>query len=505
MILSSTSQEVISSNFEVQAIFNRVVRLPQKHRLIPQAMQANIDLLNQRIQKAQSEFQSLIDSSSPLGLSEIQVHEESIHQITRLLSDLVMARDIQISLASEEIIEKGKQILKNSHKSCINKGIKSVLIAFSGGNTVVLCTVYYSRKGSAGKKGKGYYPGLLVLGIYCFSSPILVSRIATAAVTLGSYAEAVEILQSQGINISGQFIMRLLKRLYNNARYAQNNGIMYLTFPEDGVRNKKVVISMDGGRIRTRKRKRGPKTAKKRSRYHTDWREPKLIIIYVVGEDGRMNKSFFPIIDGLISGADTIFELLFRYLAKMNLQDADEVLFVADGATWIWERVAPLEKRLKENGIDCNIHQLIDFYHAAQHLYDFAKCKSKWGSKERKLWVSKQKKRLKEGKIDKVIVAMKSVMRGRRQKGMTREYNYFFKNKARMDYKTIRNLGLPIGSGAIESAIRRIVNLRLKSPCVFWKEDGANAVLMLRSYFKAGRWKDLTQTIYSGEVMKLAA
>lgn len=504
MTLSSTSQDSISTSSQIQEVFNRAVGFAFKQRSIPKAIQANIDLLNNRIKEVHNELQLLINSSFSFGPSKIQEHEENIHRITRLLSDLILARDTQVSLASEEVRETGKQVIK-SGKSCINKGIKSVSITFAGGNTIVLNTTYYSRKGAAGKKGKGYYPDLLVLEIYCFSSPVLVSRIATAAVTLGSYAEAVEILKSQGIKTSGKFIMRLLRRLCENARYAQENGVVNLTVPEGGVKDKKVVISIDGGRIRTRRQKRGPKTSKKRNRYHTDWREPKLIIIYVVDENGRMSKNFLPIIDGIISGADAIFELLFLYLSKMNLQDAEEILFVADGATWIWERVAPLEKRLNEIGVECEIHQLIDFYHAAQHLYDFVKCKSKWSTKERKRWVNKQKKQLKEGKIDEVIVAMKSAMKGQRQKVMKKEYRYFVKNRARMNYKTISDLGLPIGSGAIESAIRRIVNLRLKSPCVFWKEDGANAVLMLRSYFKAGRWKDLTQTTYSGEVMMLSA
>ena len=47
---------------------------------------------------------------------------------------------------------------------------------------------------------------------------------------------------------------------------------------------------------------------------------------------------------------------------------------------------------------------------------------------------------------------------------------------------------LPIGSGGVESAIRRVVNLRLKGPCIFWLKENAEALLILRSYFKAGRW-----------------
>jgi hypothetical protein len=48
---------------------------------------------------------------------------------------------------------------------------------------------------------------------------------------------------------------------------------------------------------------------------------------------------------------------------------------------------------------------------------------------------------------------------------------------------------LPIGSGAIESTVRRIVNLRLKGPSICWCRTSAETILLLRSYYKAGRWR----------------
>ena len=62
-----------------------------------------------------------------------------------------------------------------------------------------------------------------------------------------------------------------------------------------------------------------------------------------------------------------------------------------------------------------------------------------------------------------------------------------------MAYQTLRALKLPIGSGAIESAIRRVVNLRLKGPCIFWYKENAEKILMLRAFYKAGRWNVLKQ------------
>ena len=78
-------------------------------------------------------------------------------------------------------------------------------------------------------------------------------------------------------------------------------------------------------------------------------------------------------------------------------------------------------------------------------------------------------------------------------KALKRERDYFRRNggKGRMDYARMAALKLPIGSGAIESAIRRVVNLRLKGPSIYWHKASAEAVLLLRSYYKAGRWNHL--------------
>ena len=60
-----------------------------------------------------------------------------------------------------------------------------------------------------------------------------------------------------------------------------------------------------------------------------------------------------------------------------------------------------------------------------------------------------------------------------------------------MRYAQFRKKGVALGSGAIESAIRRVVNLRLKGPSIYWHKTSAEAVLLLRSYYKAGRWNHL--------------
>ena len=92
-----------------------------------------------------------------------------------------------------------------------------------------------------------------------------------------------------------------------------------------------------------------------------------------------------------------------------------------------------------------------------------------------------------------VVETVQSFCRGRNRKGIATERDYFVRNRQRMAYPTLKALKLPIGSGAIESAIRRVVNLRLKGPCIFWYKENAEKILMLRAFYKAGRWNVLKQ------------
>ena len=83
---------------------------------------------------------------------------------------------------------------------------------------------------------------------------------------------------------------------------------------------------------------------------------------------------------------------------------------------------------------------------------------------------------------------------------MRRERDYFIRNSKRMSYDIVSNMGLPIGSGAMESAIRRVVNLRLKGASIFWLHETAEAMLLLRSYYKAGRLNMLKNLTFSASI-----
>ena len=321
------------------------------------------------------------------------------------------------------------------------------------------------------------------MGIYDHCTPGLASEVSLTTVVMGSFEEAGKTLADRGIDLDVSTIRNITMRFAARAKASQESELYEFA---ETVSGRRVVISTDGGRIRIRKNKRGPKTKKGRNRYSTDWREPKLLIIYVVNEEGRMERTFCPFIDGTMKGPDAVFGLLRFYLSKLKLSTADQVLFVADGARWIWGRVQQLFKDL---GVYLkHAYELVDFYHAVEHLGKVAACRKSWSPAERRRWIKKHKKLLRTGEIQKVTDAIKILCKGRGSKEFRRERNYFLRNQHRMNYDVIEKMKLPIGSGAMESAIRRVVNLRLKGPAIYWHLATAEAMLTLRSYFKSGRW-----------------
>ena len=355
-----------------------------------------------------------------------------------------------------------------------------------GGTTVPVTTPYYREKHARrAKRRPGLYPALVVLGIYDRCTPKLASDASRAVAMLSSLAEAQAQLRSDGIALDIKTLRSTAYRYAARARAAQQSAACGLL---DRVTGKRVVVSLDGGRVRVRRKKRGPKTKKGRNRFHTDWKEPKLLILYVVGDDGRPSQTWAPIIDGTLRGPEAVFALLLSYARQIGLNAADKVLFIADGAPWIWQRIQRLIAAL---GLSpTQVLGLIDFYHAAKQLSDAVKLR-RWSATQRTRWLNRTRGLLKRARVDEVITALRELCRGRTAGKIRTHLNYFLKNRHRFAYTTMVGLGLPRGSGAVESAIRRVINLRIKGASIYWLPESVDAILLLRSFYKSGRWNCL--------------
>src|SRR5437899_7839354 len=339
------------------------------------------------------------------------------------------------------------------------------------GLAVPVRVTYYRRKGQRRAAGRaaGVYAGLVLLGIYDRCTPALASEVSLLAAMLGSLDEAQAVLADRGVVLDTKTVRLIAYRYAARARLEQQ--IEHTAF-EDGVAGRRVVISSDGGRIRLRETKRGPKTKKGRQRYTGAWREPKVLIVYVVDAEGKREACFARFTDATLKGPDTVFALLRSYLQRLEITQADQVLFIADGAPWIWKRVPLLVQAL---GLAVEqVHELLDVYHAVQHLGQVAALRKDWSAKARTRWCTQQRRLLLRGQGAEVILAVRDICRGRNSTAIRTHREYFIKNQSRMAYAQLMALKLPIGSGAIESTVRHVVNLRLKGPSPFWCRASAS-------------------------------
>ena len=145
------------------------------------------------------------------------------------------------------------------------------------------------------------------------------------------------------------------------------------TLPQgETLKDKKVVISVDGGRSRERVNKPGrPRATTKRHRYTGEWVEPKLMTIYVVDAQGKKIKNAdIPITnDGTYDGCQAFLKILEAHLVSLGISQAKQVLLIGDAAAWIWKHIPPL---LTSLGCPESTYQLIDFYHVTEHISTFS-------------------------------------------------------------------------------------------------------------------------------------
>ena len=419
---------------------------------------------------------------------DLEALEHEIRQRTDHLGSLLVGYRMQRALDSAALQAEQERLVRQWPQPLKNDGIVRVMVRTAQGHTVPLWVTYYRRKGQrrAGKRSAGVYAGLVLLGIYDRCTPALASEVSLLAAMLGSLAEAQDVLAARGVELDTKTVRLIAYRYAARARLVQQ---IERTAFADTVAGRRVVISSDGGRLRLREPKRGPQTKKGRRRYTGAWREPKVLIVYVVDAEGKQESRFAPFIDATLQGPDAVFALLCIYLQRLEITLADHVLFIADGAPWIWKRVPLLVQVL---GLAAEqVHELLDFYHAVHHLGQVAALRKDWSAKAHTRWRTHQRHLLMRGEVEQVITAVRDLCRGRNSKVIRKHREYFIKNQHRMAYAQLMALKLPIGSGAIESAVRRVVNLRLKGPSLFWCRASAEAILLLRSYYKAGRWNML--------------
>ncbi len=187
---------------------------------------------------------------------------------------------------------------------------------------------------------------------------------------------------------------------------------------------------------------------------------------------------------GGIEHADEFFP---RVWVEMNRRAQNpekiRIVFLGDGAPWIWDRVPDLAN-----------HQsvfILDFYHATEHLSMI--CKESYGEQTEQYWqqFTRWRESFLEGKVENVITELKQMRgtcKGKKRHFLQGHISYFEENKEKMHYDQYMAMKLPIGSGTIESACKNVIGARMKQGGMTWSESGAEGMLQIQASLGSERF-----------------
>jgi len=336
---------------------------------------------------------------------------------------------------------------------------------------------------SRGKAGTGCFPLAVQLGVIAHASPSLAEEVVLECLK-DSYAEATVALARKGISMSWTRVQRIVNSV--GARGIERREHSILNVERNAIaRGKRLAVTLDGGRVLTRKVKGGKRLESGRHGYDAEWHEPKLFLIYELDEKGRKARKGFQRCGGTMEGPDKLIELLVAELKAIGADEAECVAFLGDGAKWIWNRI---DQIAEEAGIGRErIRTCLDYYHAVEHLSVIAQAYPFGSAKGQQKWLRRMKKLLLETTPDAFIGELCKYRR-KRSSTIRREIQYFKTNRSAIGYAATRGEKLPIGSGSIESAVRRVVNLRIKGAGIFWKMENVEQFMHMRCQLKTGNW-----------------
>ncbi len=322
-------------------------------------------------------------------------------------------------------------------------------------------------------------------------TPFLSDKVGFCSALGPSYDLAHQTLSKFGVDVSVSSVRDITNRLANRC-FDQGEENLVLE-KNESLAGKKVIISIDGGRTRIRNYIEGDSDANQ-LKYETPWCEPKLFVIDVLNNDGQIDNYKLPIYGCRFSEED-LFALLERYLIKLEIDQAEQVQIVADGAPWIWNNTKPLLTRL--NVEPSKIIETLDYYHATQYLHLLIdEMPVRIGKKQRASYLKQFKMWLWTGMVDQIIQICRKIFK-RPNQLVKRWICYLEKHIGRTQYAEYEKDKLMCGSGIIESGIRRIINLRFKNASTFWKKEVVEKLYLLRTSLLSKRWNLLINNLSS--------
>jgi hypothetical protein len=341
----------------------------------------------------------------------------------------------------------------------------------------------------------GRFPLDQALGLVHSFSPGLVRLAARAAAKEGYESASQDLLAQAGVAIEGRQIQRLVNLVApavaaqleeGNPTSAEPIPILYAEVDGTGV-------PMVAEELVDRPGKQADGSAQTR--------EAKLGAIFTqtkTDEDGlpmRDHESTTYV--GSFESAPDFGARIRAEALRRGLGRAAKVVFIGDGAAWIWE--------LARVNFPLAI-LILDLYHALERLHELCDglygVDSPWAARMKQTWTVM----IKNDQIGDVLVAARRRLTDLgppADDSLEKQIAYFENHQDKMLYKTYREQGLFYGSGVIEGGCRSVIGQRLKESGMFWTETGATSVLTLRVALKSHRWDECWDRFNNSNYLKI--
>jgi hypothetical protein len=186
---------------------------------------------------------------------------------------------------------------------------------------------------------------------------------------------------------------------------------------------------------------------------------------------------------GAIETADVFGRRIYREAWDRGWDRAKTKVVLGDGAPWIWN--------IADEHFAGAI-QIVDLYHARQHLWELAGRLFPDDEKQRKAWASALEKKLDAGKVETVVKNIRAVSAPTTPLAelIDNEADFFERNAERMRYARFRAQKLFVASGVVEAGCKTVIGRRLKMSGMFWTVRGANSIIALRCSRISGKFTD---------------
>jgi hypothetical protein len=186
-----------------------------------------------------------------------------------------------------------------------------------------------------------------------------------------------------------------------------------------------------------------------------------------------------------LGGPEVFGEVVWAEAWRRGWEQAVESAVIGDGAPWIWNLA-------EEHFYDS--HQIVDWYHATEHLAVAGHLLHGEGTEEAQQWFKGRKTVLFQGHALRIAQELLALAGEHPEvaEGLEREGRYFQNNHRRMNYQEMREKGWPIGSGMVESGIKQF-KARFSGPGMRWSRPGAERLLLIRAAIMSGRFDSTWQ------------